>query len=436
MTQNKALQILKTGQNIFLTGQPGSGKTYTINQYVDWCYDKGIFPAITASTGIAATHIGGVTIHSWSGIGISQDLTEEEIGDIVSKPWMRDKFYQVKVLIIDEISMLDGKTLDLVDRVLRKAKMEPELPFGGVQVILVGDFFQLPPVSKTNSAQFVFESDCWKALNPQICVLHEQHRQEDMVFLEILTAMRNGNVSKLHMKHLKERIASKKKEDQEATRLFTHNGDVDALNNIELKKLPGEMKQFGMEEEGIPALVSTLKKNCLSPEILKLKEGALVMFTRNNFEAGFVNGTLGKVVRFTKGGDPVIQTKDGMEITPGYEEWAIKSANGKHIIAAIRQIPLRLAWAMTVHKAQGMSLDCAKIDLGQAFEYGQGYVALSRVKSLKGLFLDSLNEKALLMHPKVVNIDGKFLIDSEILESIHTDEDLLKMQTDFLGSVR
>lgn len=432
MTQSKALQVLKTGANVFLTGQPGSGKTYTINQYVKWLNDNRIVPSITASTGIAATHIGGVTIHSWSGIGINEALTDDQIEAIADQRWIRNKVGSAKVLIIDEVSMLPAHVLDLVDRVCRKAKLEKDLPFGGMQVILVGDFFQLPPVAKKGTkASFVFNSDAWKALDLKTCVLHEQHRQEDGVYLEVLTAMRNGALTPTHKKVLDGRIIVDGK-GETRTRLFTHNGDVDALNTTELRKLPGDLESFGMEESGVPALIATLKKNCLSPEILKLKQSALVMFTRNNFEDGYVNGTLGQIEGFSNG-LPMVRTQDGDLITPDYQEWSIKE--GDRTIAAIRQIPLRLAWAITVHKSQGMSLDSAIIDLGAAFEYGQGYVALSRVRSLKGLFLEGLNDKALEMHPEVIVRDSEFLVDSEMLDEqidAYPVDTLQKMENDFI----
>lgn len=436
MTQARALQILKTGANVFLTGQPGCGKTYTINQYVKWLAKHDIYPAITASTGIAATHIGGVTIHSWSGIGISETLSDDQIEIIVEKPWMKQKLGGAKVLIIDEVSMLNARTIDLVDRVMRKAKLEKDKPFGGIQVILVGDFFQLPPVSKVgNESKFVFHSDAWAALSPKICVIQEQHRQEDMVFLEVLTAMRNGQITKGHKEILSDRIV-KKGEHAHTTRLYTHNGDVDVLNTKELKALPSELKSYGMEESGVPAVIMTLKKNCLSPEMLKLKVGALVMFTKNNFEEGFVNGTLGEITGFDKG-LPVVKTSDGAEIIPDYEEWSIKE--GERVIAKIQQIPLRLAWAITVHKSQGMSLDSAIIDLSGAFEYGQGYVALSRVRSLSGLFLEGLNDKALEMHPEVVEKDVHFIEMSDLMDKQMKDfsvEQLQKIEQDFVRSIR
>lgn len=419
MTQAKALEILKIGTNVFLTGQPGSGKSYTIRTFTDWCYENNLDVAITATTGIASTHIGGVTIHSWAGIGIQTNFTDDAIEAIADKPWIKNKIYRTKVLIIDEISMLTAQTLDNVDRICRAVK-DPKLPFGGIQVVLVGDFFQLPPVVKSsqkeNESKFVFKSDAWKSLNLKICYLTEQHRQDDMIFLDVLTAMRNGEMGPKHMEILEGRLCSKPKCDHsksKSTRLFTHNGDVDALNSTELHKLPGEMKSFGMEWDGVDAVVAFLKKNCLSPEILKLKIGSIVMFTRNNWDQGYVNGTLGEVVAWTEKGRPIVRTKDGMEIEPEYEEWAVTEYNKK--IASIRQIPLRLAWAITVHKSQGMSLDSAIIDLSGAFEYGQGYVALSRVRSLEGLYLLGLNEKTFHMHPEVVEIDKQFLIESEKL---------------------
>src|SRR3984957_17353698 len=157
MTQDEAFAILKTGLNVFLTGEPGSGKTYTINRYVQWLRERGIEPAVTASTGIAATHINGMTIHSWSGIGIKSNVSDYDVELIQSREKTAMRIVQAKVLIIDEISMLEAQTLESVDRVLRTLRhkpMLPEEPFGGLQIIFVGDFFQLPPISKKEEVKF------------------------------------------------------------------------------------------------------------------------------------------------------------------------------------------------------------------------------------------------------------------------------------------
>ena len=407
MTQDEALAILKTGLNVFLTGEPGSGKTHTINRYTEWLRERGVDPAVTASTGIAATHVEGMTIHSWSGIGVKRELNDYDIDMIMSREKTARRIIDAKILIIDEISMLDAATLGGVDKVLRTLRRRPmmaEQPFGGLQVIFVGDFFQLPPVSQGRSATFAFESTAWQEANPVICYLSEQHRQEDGDFLDMLSAMRRGAMTIQNRTHLESRVGKKPK-GSVATRLYTHNENVDRINTESLAKVEGERRVYEMTSRGARALVEILKNNCLSPETLELKIGASVMFTRNDFEGGYVNGTLGTVVDFSALGLPVVQTKNGT-VTAETAMWEVM--DGNRILASISQIPLRLAWAITVHKSQGMSLDAAIIDLSQAFEYGQGYVALSRVRTLAGLYLEGVNERALEMHPKVVGRDHNF----------------------------
>ena len=407
MTQDEALAILKTGLNIFLTGEPGSGKTHTINLYTQWLRERGIEPAVTASTGIAATHVGGMTLHSWSGIGIKREVSDYDIEMIQNREKTARRIIDAKVLIIDEISMLDAATLESVDRVLRTLRRRPlmeEQPFGGLQVIFVGDFFQLPPISRENVAAFAFDSNAWHEARPVICYLSEQHRQDDADFLDLLSAMRRGAFTSAHRSRLHARSGLVPKKEV-ATRLYTHNEDVDRINADSLSKIQGASRVFQMTSRGAKALVESLKAQCLSPETLELKEGASVMFTRNNFDAGYVNGTLGTVESFTALGAPVVKTRTGL-ITAEPAEWAIQ--DGAKVLARVVQIPLRLAWAITVHKSQGMSLDAAIIDLSQAFEFGQGYVAISRVRSLSGLFLEGFNERALELHPKVAAADRHF----------------------------
>ncbi len=408
MTQGDALAILKTGLNVFLTGEPGSGKTHTINQYVAWLRARGVEPAVTASTGIAATHVGGMTIHSWSGIGIKRSISAYDIDLIQSREKTVRRIIDAKVLIIDEISMLDAETLASVDRVLRTLRrktLRPEEPFGGLQVVFVGDFFQLPPISRDGSSAFAFESRAWREANPIVCYLEEHHRQDDADFLDLLGALRRGEFGASHRARLQSRVGVVSKKDV-ATRLYTHNENVDRINDESLAAIEGSAHPYRMTTRGSQKLVDSLKSQCLSPETLTLKEGAAVMFTRNNFEAGYVNGTLGTVVGFTALGLPEVKLKSGRKITVELAEWAIQ--DGNKILARLQQLPLRLAWAITVHKSQGMSLDAAIIDLGRAFEYGQGYVAISRVRTLDGLFLEGFNERALEIHPKVAQADTGF----------------------------
>jgi hypothetical protein len=405
MTQDRALDILKTGANVFLTGEPGAGKTYVINQYINFLEAAGMHVAVTASTGIAATHIGGMTIHSWSGVGIKDHLTPQDLDAIVGKEKIVKRVKATQVLVIDEISMLDGKILNSVNKILRTIR-ESEEPFGGIQVVCIGDFFQLPPVTRQGDIMtYAFMSEAWLALKPLICYLSEQHRQADEIFLGLLGSIRKNEIEEDHYTLLDEQKEIGY-EDIEPTRLYTHNADVDAVNNQKLAELPGKIRKFQMAGKGGKPLIEGLMKNCLSPQMLELKEDAMVMCTKNNFEVGYVNGTLARVIEFESNGDPVIETTDGKRITMQSTSWEI-AEDGK-VLAQITQYPLRLAWAITVHKSQGMSLDAAEIDLSKAFVYGQGYVALSRVRSLEGLKVLGMHPNALQVDPLVVAADVRF----------------------------
>ncbi len=434
MKQTEALDILKTGANVFLTGEPGSGKTHTLTSYISWLKEHGIEPSITASTGIAATHVGGQTIHAWSGIGILDELTPQDLDRITSKEQVVRRIEKAHVLIIDEISMLSADVLAMVDRVMREIRRD-DRAFGGVQVIFCGDFFQLPPVTRGGrTTEFAFTSSAWRSAMPLTCYLTEQYRQEDDEYLGMLKRMRRGIFDEYDAELLGTRKTTTE-EVADVPLLFTHNEDVDALNRKRLEALPGNGHEFAMESEGTPALIDGLKRGCLSPEALHLKKGAIVMCTKNNQAAGYVNGTLGQVVSFARGsGDPVIETRDGRELTIGKAEWVVEQ-DGK-IRARLKQIPLRLAWAITVHKSQGMSLDAALVDLSKTFEFGQGYVALSRVRTLSGLHVLGWNSNAGLIHPEVLRIDERFYEESlaaeDAFETLAAEGDLAIMQKNFI----
>lgn len=417
MTQAQTLDILKTGANVFVTGEPGAGKSYVLREYISYLRKHGIEPAITASTGIAATHIGGMTIHSWSGIGIRQDMSAYELDALASKEYVAKRIAKTKVLIIDEISMLTPKMFSLVDTICRMVRQNPE-PFGGIQVVCVGDFFQLPPIQKKMAPQksmelfaekevtFVYESDSWVRLGMLVCYISEQHRQDDAVFLDLLSAIRRNSLEEEHYNAIQERIVPHTEIPEEITKLFTHNSDVDNINQAELAKLSGAMKTYTMQSYGNDAITATLAKSCLSPEILQLKKDAVVLFTKNNPSKGYANGTQGVVIDFNPLGYPVVETKSGKIIHLELAEWSIEH-DGK-IVGSISQLPLRLAWAITVHKSQGMSLDRALMDLSGVFEYGQGYVALSRVRTLNGIYILGINQRALEVHPQILEVDQEF----------------------------
>ncbi len=437
MTQGDALTILKTGANVFLTGSPGSGKTHTINEFVAWLRESGIEPSITAATGIAATHVSGMTLHSWSGIGISDSLSPAEVDRIASHEHIARRIGKAKVLIIDEISMLSSATLEAADAVCREVRRS-SLAFGGLQVIFVGDFFQLPPISKSGrETKFCYQSNVWKELNPIICYLEEQHRQADEAFLAVLAAIRSSTVEEHHHEQLRARHMAESAAPAGTPLLFSHNADVDRINATELAKLPDKPTRLLMSSTGKDSLVEGLKRGCLSPEVLELKKGAAVMFTKNSQMGRFVNGTLGVVHDFEHGSNlPIVELKNGELVTAEPMEWRVEE-EGK-VRASVTQVPLRLAYAMTVHKSQGQSLDAAVMDLSRAFEYGQGYVALSRVRSLAGVYLLGLNARALEVHPNVAEKDIEFRSLSRVAEHTFADmpkDELRDMQKRFVKAL-
>jgi len=427
MNQEQALAILKSGKNVFLTGSAGAGKTYVLNKYIEYLKDRKIPVAVTASTGIAATHMNGMTIHSWAGIGIKDSIASKDLLNLKSKKYILKKMETTKVLIIDEISMLHRKQLDMVNIVLRFF-MEEEA-FGGIQVVFSGDFFQLPPVSRMQEAnrdKFAFMAPSWLEANLVVCYLTEQHRQEDNELNEILNEIRAGEVSNLSIEILNN--CKNNLEEKDPTKLYTHNVDVDRINTQFLKDLDEKEKKFKAETKGNEKLVEVLKKSVLADEMLYLKKGAKVMFVKNNYEIGYVNGTIGEITGFSTDGFPYVKTKN-TTIEAKQEEWAVEDEKGG-VLASFKQLPLRLAWAITVHKSQGMTLESAEVDLGKTFERGQGYVALSRLKELSGLNLSDFNATALEVDSLALKADARFKELSTWAEETYSDMKLLKQQAD------
>lgn len=419
MKQEKVLEILRSGHNVFLTGPAGSGKTFLLNKYIQELKEDRVDVAITASTGIAATHIGGRTIHSWSGIGIRDSLNSTEIKALKRKPYLKKEFERVSVLIIDEISMLDAPRLDTIDLVCRSFKKN-NLPFGGIQVIMSGDFFQLPPVSRNgDKVTFAYDSKVWSKMDLIVCYLDEQYRQKDKNIAKILQAIRSGNMDTNSHKLLLSRTKKRPKTKIKPIKLFSHNVDVDAINNIELSKIDSEEHSYKMTSSGDRVLLEFLTKNCLAPKNLVLKIGAQVMFVKNKFADDrviYVNGSMGKIIGFDGENFPIVELTSGSEVVAKPDAWTVD--DDETILAKITQIPLRLAWAITVYKSQGMTLESAEIDLSRAFNYGMGYVALSRLTKLDGLCLLGINEMACKVDPQVFSYDKELLKLSSQVKSI------------------
>ncbi|MDB5170618.1 MAG: helicase [Candidatus Saccharibacteria bacterium] len=420
MRQKQALAVMMSGANVFLTGAPGAGKTYVLNQFIKRAERAGKRVAVTASTGIAASHLGGTTIHSWSGLGIIDYLSPEDLERFGTADRLIKRYNSVDVLVIDEVSMLHGQRLNMVNQ-LAKILRGSELPFGGMQVVLVGDLFQLPPVSRGQGpVDFVHLSEAWSDLSPQICYITEQHRQQGSdQLLEFLEAMRNDDVNEDRGEVITNRIGMVPGEDEVVTRLYSHNVDVETINQKHLAAIPDRSRTYAMQTKGSKAKIEQLFKGLLTPETLELKVGAEVMFVANNFGEGFVNGSRGRVIAFDKASNPIVRLTNNRLITVEPHSWSLNEDGLTR--AEVTQLPLRLAWAITIHKSQGMSLDAAEIDLSRAFTPGMGYVALSRVRSIDGLYLKGLNNMAMNMHPAVHEFDVYLRQDSEQLSSITDD---------------
>ncbi|MBW3080463.1 DEAD/DEAH box helicase [Bifidobacterium saguinibicoloris] len=429
MRQSEALAILNAGANVFLTGAPGAGKTYVLNEFIRDARARGADVAVTASTGIAATHVDGQTIHSWSGIGLANVLTPSLLKTIRTR--RRRRIQATDVLVIDEVSMLHAWLFDMVDQVCREIRRDPR-PFGGLQVVLSGDLFQLPPVSVAarnrdvlppppeftaareryakaglDPEGFVTESLVWQELAPVVCYLTEQHRQDDGRLLTVLTHIRESRVDDDDRDALVTRLGVAPAEGVVATHLFPMNRQADNLNDMRLARITADPHEFFAEQRGPANLVARLKRNMLAPERLVLKEGAAVMALRNDADHQFVNGSLGTVRAFAderKGGWPIVAFENGNIVTMKPVSWEM--TDGDVVLASVSQVPLRCAWGITIHKSQGMTLDRAVMDLKRTFAPGMGYVALSRVERLSGLYLEGVNNRMFAVSPEAVMLDG------------------------------
>ena len=404
MKQLTALNILKLGHNVFVTGSAGTGKTYLLQQFIGYLHERQIYPTIVAPTGIAASHLKGQTIHSFFALGIRDTVVDNGYVEfLLEKSYLKSRFSKLKILIIDEVSMVSPEIFSSMDKILRAFKNSP-LAFGGVQVVISGDFFQLPPVSREfKEKRFAWQSPAWKSLDLKSCYLNEKFRQNDERLIGILDEIRGACISEKSRELLDSRYRKELSGEYQPTKLYTHNMDVDRINLEELNRLQNPPQLFKFTSKGSAKNIEKIFKTALIVEELTLKKDAIVIFVKNNPEKEYVNGTTGVVVGF-ENDIPLVKTSMGKIIRVVAEDWTIENDKSE-TIATVSQIPLRLAWAITIHKSQGMTLDAAEIDLSKTFEVGQGYVALSRIKSIEGLRLMGFNEMALCVDPLILRID-------------------------------
>lgn len=396
--QKSVIDLFEQGENILVTGGAGTGKSHLLS-FLKRNY-SGLGLEVTASTGIAAVNIGGTTIHSWAGIGLANMPVDKIIENIFSAKFskIRRRIKQTKALAIDEVSMISGDVFRILDQVFRAVR-ESDLPMGGMQMILFGDFLQLPPISRdTNHSNFCFNSQSWKDLDPKVFVLQQIFRQEDHKFIKILNNLRFGIIDEEDKEILESRVLAK--DDNQAikpTILTTHNYKVEKINDTELKKIPNYEVSYSAQYFGKPERAEFLKKNCLAQEDLRLKIGAQVMMIKNTHQKdGIINGSLGIVKSFSpKKNYPMVEFSCGKIITVGPEEWLLEKFDEQKremtVEAGVNQIPLILSWGMTIHKSQGLTLDKISCDLSEVFSPGQIYVALSRARCLSGVFIKSIN---------------------------------------------
>jgi len=401
-----AVQRVLSGENVLITGAAGTGKSFLLRYLVQQLQDR--YPnqvAVTATTGIAAANIGGQTLHSFAGIGLGFGGAQKLTKQIVKKTSAVEKWQQAKVLVVDEISMLDGGLFGKLEQIARHVRKSP-LPFGGLQLVLCGDFLQLPPVVNKydveNDVQkgFCFEAPAWKncGLDRGIVFLQQCVRQAgDVAFADVLNEVRLGKVSPKTRELLKACHTDVKGPPPDdgiiPTKLYCLNRDVDKENSLQLDRLPGESvvlkaeddwgyKEDPTEKSERTNLVDTLNKRV--PKQLHLKVGAQVILIKNRAGCGLVNGSRGTVVAF-RFNLPLVRFDNGMLVSMRQERFELHGLSGTKLTRL--QVPLKLGWALTVHKAAGLTLSRAQLEIDRAFEAGQAYVALSRVTCTDALWI-------------------------------------------------
>lgn len=444
--QRKAFELYRKGKNVFISGPGGSGKTSLLRQIYQDANLRGVKVRVTALTGCAAILLGckARTINSFSGIGLGNGTIDENVSRVRKNLGKCSSWKAVQLLIIDEVSMMSKKMLEVLDAVAKSVRRNPNKPFGGVQVIFSGDFFQIRPVADQrdpDTALFCFESPLWKeTFQPdEHVLLRVIYRQQDKTYSEILNAIREGKLTEEHLSVMSGRVKKDVDEPDEGnkdttrlrpTKLFPTRRQVDEWNRREMAKLPGDVehtyelsvlkdlpltaqgmkKRTTMSVDEVQREIDYLRRNVICEESIRLRVGAQVMCVVNKElpdKTFLCNGSQGVVTGFDSSTNlPIVRFYNGHVEMIEPHVWTSEFVPG----IGISQIPLIIAFSVTIHKMQGSTLDAAEIDVGRnVFECGQTYVALSRIKSLKGLFLTAFEPSCIYVDPKVSAFYKQFM---------------------------
>lgn len=392
--QSQILKSVLSGRPALITGPAGTGKSFLLKRICEELYCNGVRYGVCGSTGVAAVNVGGLTLHSWAGIGLGEGHASNLAMNIRNNKAALDRVSKSRVLIVDEISMIAGELLTKIDKVFKLVR-DCDLPFGGIQMVFVGDFLQLPPVD----GHFAFESSAWKAAEVEVHVLTHIFRQEDEAFARALGQLRLGVIDEETRALFNSRAKAVDPNPEIKPVVITaKNAPAEAINKQNLDMLEGPSKIYYAVDTGSPSAMKLLDKGTI-PKELVLKVGARVMCLVNySPESEVMNGTTGEVISFSEGsGKPLVRFDNGAEIL--MQEYTREISQDGRAIGTRKQIPLRLSWACSSHKIQGQTLDKVLVIMGDAFEYSQTYVALSRVRTIEGLFIRSINKNNISANP-------------------------------------
>lgn len=424
-SQQRALRLVKEGHNVFITGSAGTGKSFLIKEIINTMEDIGLVTVLTASTGIAAWNIGGITLHSFAGIGLGQMKLKVAMG-MLNKPQKKEKledWKSVRVLIIDEVSMIQVKFLKKLNAIAKLVRKSP-LPFGGIQVIMVGDYFQCPSVEKDFVAvdpetgkvrpRYPFQAPLWEELAIKSVCLRENFRQaDDLTYFQLLERIKTAETTKEDEEVLKGRLITKHPtvKDTDLIKLCSRRDEAEAVNQKALNNIKSPAHTFkGIKVNNFPD--EKINDRYPVDEEIVLKVGAEVLLCYNmDTQMGLVNGSRGTVVDFRKDDNhseavayPFVQFDNGFRTLIKPHKW--ECVKKKRVTSSFTQVPLILRYAVTIHKAQGLTLSKVLVSMN-FFEAGQGYVAFSRVRKIEDLYLHNVNMSTLKSSQPVIDFYRK-----------------------------